>query len=105
VKCWSAPAGRPGVARYQVLYDDLKGHRRSASTYATEDAADKAWQRAGLQMAEGRMGNPSRGRHRLHVDKCPAAQHPWRHRDQHRAGDGTGMTAAAVMAASSATQS
>jgi hypothetical protein len=74
VKCWSAPAGRHGVARYQVLYDGLKGHRRSASAYATEDASDKAWQRAGLQMAEGRMGNPSRGRHRLHVDKCPGAR-------------------------------
>jgi len=58
-------AGRNGVVRYQALYDDVKGHRRSAGTFATEDAADKAWQRAELRMAEGRMGNPSRGRQRL----------------------------------------
>jgi hypothetical protein len=74
VTCWSAPAGRNGVVRYQALYDDLKGHRRSARTFATEDASDKAWQHAELQMAEGRMGNPSRGRQRLHVDKCPVAR-------------------------------
>jgi integrase len=57
--------GRNGVVRYQALYDDVKGHRRSAGTFATEGAADKAWQRAELRMAEGRMGNPSRGRQRL----------------------------------------
>ena len=57
--------GLSGVVRYQALYDDVKGHRRSAGTFATEDAADKAWQRAELRMAEGRMGNPSRGRQRL----------------------------------------
>src|SRR5215467_5611173 len=57
--------GRNSVVRYQALYDDVKGHRRSAGTFATEDAADKAWQRAELRMAEGRMGNPSRGRQLL----------------------------------------
>ena len=57
--------GRNGVVRYQALYDDVKGHRRSAGTLATEDAADKAWQRAELRMAEGRMGNPSRSRQRF----------------------------------------
>jgi integrase len=57
--------GRTGVVRYQALYGDVKGHRRSAGSFATEDAADKAWQRAELRMAEGRMGNPSRGRQRL----------------------------------------
>jgi integrase len=57
--------GRNGVVRYQALYDDVKGHRRSAGTFPTEGAADKAWQRAELRMAEGRMGNPSRGRQRL----------------------------------------
>ena len=57
--------GRDGVTRYQALYDDVKGHRRSAGTFATEKAADKAWQRAEARMAEGRMGNPSRGRQRF----------------------------------------
>ncbi len=57
--------GRDGVTRHQALYDDVKGHRRSAGTFATEKAADKAWQRAEARMAEGRMGNPSRGRQRF----------------------------------------
>jgi hypothetical protein len=57
--------GRDGLTRYQALYDDAKGHRRSAGTYTTEKAADRAWQRAEARMAEGRMGNPSRGRQRF----------------------------------------
>ena len=57
--------GRDGVVRYQALYDDVKGHRRSAGTFATQGAADKAWQRAEIRMAEGRMGDPSRGRQRF----------------------------------------
>ena len=57
--------GRDGAVRYQALYDDVKGHRRSAGTFATQDAADKAWQRAELRLAEGRMGDPSRGRQRF----------------------------------------
>ncbi len=57
--------GRDGVVRYQALYDDVKGHRRSAGTFATQGSADKAWQRAEIRMAEGRMGDPSRGRQRF----------------------------------------
>ena len=57
--------GRDGLPRYQALYDDAKGHRRSAGTFTTEKAADRAWQRAEARMAEGRMGNPSRGRQRF----------------------------------------
>jgi hypothetical protein len=57
--------GRKGIVHYQALYDDIKGHRRSAGTFATEKAADKAWQRAEARMAEGRMGNPSRGRQKF----------------------------------------
>jgi hypothetical protein len=57
--------GRNGLTRYQALYDDVKGHRRSAGTFATEKAADRAWQRAEARLAEGRMGNPSRGRQRF----------------------------------------
>jgi len=60
-------AGRNGETRYQALYDDVKGHRRSAGTFATQKAADKAWQRAEARMSEGRMGNPSRGRQRFHT--------------------------------------
>ena len=57
--------GRKGLVRYQALYDDVKGHRRSAGTFPTEKAADRAWQRAEDRMSEGRMGNPSRGRQRF----------------------------------------
>jgi integrase len=57
--------GRSGVTRYQALYDDVKGHRRSAGTFTTEKTADKAWQKAEARMSEGRMGNPSRGRQRF----------------------------------------
>jgi hypothetical protein len=57
--------GHDGVVRYQALYDDVKGHRRSTGTFATQGAADKAWQRAELRMAEGRMGDPARGRQRF----------------------------------------
>jgi integrase len=59
--------GRDGVVRYQALYDDVRGHRRSAGTFKTEKAADKAWQRAESRMAEGRMGNPARGRQRFRI--------------------------------------
>src|SRR5712691_8111396 len=57
--------GSSGMRHYQALYDDVKGHRRSAGTFATEKAADRAWQRAETRMAEGRMGNPARGRQRF----------------------------------------
>jgi hypothetical protein len=57
--------GFGGETRYQALYDDVKGHRRSAGTFGTRKAADRAWQRAEARMAEGRMGNPSRGRQRF----------------------------------------
>jgi Phage integrase, N-terminal SAM-like domain len=60
-----ARPGRNGAIRYQALYDDVKGHRRSAGPFPTEKAVDKAWQRAEARMAEGRMGNPSRGRQRF----------------------------------------
>jgi integrase len=65
--------GRDGVVRYQALYDDVKGHRRSAGTFATQGPADKAWQRAEIRMAEGRMGDPSRGRQRF----CRYALEEW----------------------------
>jgi hypothetical protein len=43
--------GRDGLTRNQALYDDVKGHRRSAGTFATEKAADRAWQRHGTLSA------------------------------------------------------
>jgi hypothetical protein len=38
--------GQDGVARYQALYRDIKGRRRSAGTFPTVARAERAWQRA-----------------------------------------------------------
>ncbi len=57
--------GRDGVARYQALYDDVKGTRRSAGTFPTAEKADRAWQRAEERLAEGRLGDARRGRQKF----------------------------------------
>lgn len=57
--------GRDGVVRFQALYDDVKGGRRSAGTFATAEKADRAWQRAEERLAEGRLGDARRGRQRF----------------------------------------
>jgi integrase len=54
--------GRDGKVRYLACYRDLKGQVRSAGTFASERLADKAWQRAEAKIAEGRAGDPARGR-------------------------------------------
>jgi integrase len=58
--------GRDRAVRFQALYTDVKGRRRSAGTFSTEKAATRAWQRAEEQVAEGRMGDPRRGQQRFH---------------------------------------
>jgi integrase len=55
-------AGRDGKPRYTAYYWDIKGRERSAGTYASKKDADKAWQRAETKLAEGRIGDPARGR-------------------------------------------
>ncbi len=57
--------GRDGVARYQALYHDIKGRRRSAGTFQTIEKADRAWQRAEERLAEGRLGDARRGRQKF----------------------------------------
>ncbi len=54
--------GADGKARYTAYYEDLRGRRRSAGTFGSKKAADKAWQRAEVRVAEGRAGDPRRGR-------------------------------------------
>ncbi|MEV6527845.1 site-specific integrase [Longispora sp. NPDC051575] len=54
--------GKNGKFRYTAYYDDIRGNRVSAGTYATEKEADKAWQKAEVKVSEGRGGNPARGR-------------------------------------------
>ena len=54
--------GRAGKPRYTAYYVDVRGTERSAGTYGSEKQADKAWQRAEAKIAEGRGGDPARGR-------------------------------------------
>lgn len=54
--------GRDGKARYTAYYDDLRGERHSAGTFATRREADRAWQAAQTRVAEGRAGDPRRGK-------------------------------------------
>ncbi|MBV9164386.1 MAG: tyrosine-type recombinase/integrase family protein, partial [Pseudonocardiales bacterium] len=54
--------GSDGKGRYLACYRDVKGRIRSAGTFASERLADKAWQRAEAKLAEGRVGDPARGR-------------------------------------------
>jgi integrase len=51
-----------GRERWAAIYRDLRGRIRSAGTYTTEKSADRAWQRAEFRLAEGRVGDPRRGR-------------------------------------------
>ncbi|MFG2091946.1 tyrosine-type recombinase/integrase [Spirillospora sp. NPDC048824] len=57
--------GKDGKPRYTAYYDDIRGQRRSAGTYASKKEAEKAWQRAEVKVSEGRTGEPARGRQRF----------------------------------------
>jgi len=54
--------GRDGKPRYTAYYQDLADRERSAGTFATKRDADRTWQRAEALLAEGRLGDPRRGR-------------------------------------------
>jgi integrase len=51
-----------GKARYTAYFTDLRGSERSAGTFASKKEADREWQRAEARLAEGRLGDPRRGR-------------------------------------------
>ena len=53
---------KSGAERFRACYRDIRGQIQSAGTFAKERDADKAWQRAELKIAEGRLGDPRRGR-------------------------------------------
>ena len=55
-------AGRGGKLRYTAYYWDIKGRERSAGTFGSKKDADRAWRRAEAKLAEGRIGDPARGR-------------------------------------------
>lgn len=54
--------GRDGKTRYTACYLDLRGRLRSAGTFATKKEANRRWQSAEVKLAEGRIGDPRRGR-------------------------------------------
>jgi len=54
--------GKNGKPRYTACYLDLGGRLRSAGTFSSKKEADKAWQKAEVKLAEGRVGDPARGR-------------------------------------------
>ena len=51
-----------GSIRYVALYRDIRGKQRSAGTFTNKKLANKAWQQAEGKVAEGRAGDPRRGR-------------------------------------------
>lgn len=57
--------GKGGKVRYTASYRDLRGSVRSAGTFATKKAADRAWQKAEVELRQGRVGDPARGRQRF----------------------------------------
>jgi integrase len=54
--------GKDGKLRYTATYVDVRGSIRSAGTFASERAANKAWQNAEAELRQGRIGDPARGR-------------------------------------------
>ena len=54
--------GRDGMRRYTAYYWDIRGRERSAGTFSSRKDADRAWQREETKVAEGRAGDPRRGR-------------------------------------------
>jgi integrase len=54
--------GRDGKPRYTAVYQDLRGERRSAGTFASKKDANTAWQKAEAKVGEGRLNDPRRGR-------------------------------------------
>jgi integrase len=54
--------GKDGRPRYTGYYRDLRDRQRSAGTFTSKRNADRAWQRAEARLAEGRLGDPARGR-------------------------------------------
>jgi len=70
-------SGKNGKTRYTAIYVDIHGKRRSAGTCSSKKEADKKWQRAEARVAEGRGGDPARGRQtfRRYVEEEWLANH------------------------------
>ena len=51
-----------GKERYTAYYRDARGKACVAGTFARKRDADQAWKTAEVRLAEGRLGDPRRGR-------------------------------------------
>ena len=69
--------GRGGKPRYTAYYNDLRGVRQSAGTFAKKEDADAAWQVAEVGTRAGLRYDPSRGRQRFkyYVEKVWLPNH------------------------------
>lgn len=60
---WSRKrTGLKGQVRYTAYYRDARGKTTAAGTFSSKRDADKAWRMAEVRQAEGRVGDPRRGR-------------------------------------------
>lgn len=57
--------GKDGKPRYTACYLDMRGQLYSAGTFSSKKDSDKAWQAAEAKIAEGRIGDPARGRQKF----------------------------------------
>lgn len=48
-----------GEDRFIARYRDARGHKQVAGTFATEEAAVTAWQKAEILESAGRLGDPA----------------------------------------------
>ena len=58
-------AGQDGEERWTAYYTDIQGRRRSAGTFASKAASDRAWARAERDLDLGQIGDPKRGKQTL----------------------------------------
>lgn len=56
---------KAGKYRYTACYIDVRGRLRSAGTFSNKKDADRAWQASETKLAEGRVGDPARGRQKF----------------------------------------
>jgi hypothetical protein len=73
--------GKDGKTRYTATHVDLRGSIRSAGTFASEKAANKAWQNAEAELRQGRVGDPARGRQTFRkyvAERCRSRSRPAR---------------------------
>lgn len=54
--------GKNGKIRWIAIYRDIRGDKRSAGTFSTEEAADAAWAKAEINIAARRITDPRRSK-------------------------------------------